>query len=315
MENQLKLKIKIGQVEFEAEGEAKAVTEQRDVFIQSIVPAATSFLDKIQNIETTNMVESSTNQKFLQKGNLVSYMPISDDTIDLSRTSLVTYLQQFGELSDQNFILFSAYYYENTKQEKPYVFNVENVKDFYSTARRAPYSNNSELLKKLAQKGFIMDAPGSEQKNPKQYILSSDGIEYINEYTPIEKSEKKPVKKLKQRKKNESVYNTLNSDDLNLSKYPSVKDLDSPKKQIIMTMYIVTNENKGEWFLATDIEFILINVLNIHITLKQIQNLFDRNKNLFAKRQSESNKKAFEYRLLSGASDFAMKIIDDPTSK
>ena len=64
MENQLKLKIKIGQVEFEAEGDAKVVTEQRDVFIHNIVPAATSFLDKIQNIETTKLIESSSNSLF-----------------------------------------------------------------------------------------------------------------------------------------------------------------------------------------------------------------------------------------------------------
>lgn len=315
MENELKLKIKIGQVEFEAEGDAKAVTEQRDVFIQNIVPAATSFLDKIQNIETTKLIETSLDTQLIQKDDVVSSLPVYDNAVDWSRTSLVSYLQQFGELTDQNFILFSANFYENTQKEKPFVFNVENVKDFYSTARRVPYSNNSELLKKLAQKGFIIDAPGSEQKSPKQYILSSSGIKYINEYKPIEKSERKAIKKTKQRKRIESVYNNLNSDNLNLSKYPSVKDLDSTKKQIIMTMYIVTEENKGEWFLASDIEFILVNVLNIHITVKQIKNLFDRNKNWFAKRQSESNKKAFEYRLLSGATDFAKEVIEETSSR
>ncbi len=312
MENQLKLKIKIGQVELEAEGDAKVVTEQRDVFIQNIVPAATAFLDKIQSLETAKLLESSSNPPCIQKSE--SSLPAFDNSVDWSRTSLVTYLQQFGELSDQDFILFSANYYENTQQEKPFVFNVENIKSFYSTARRSPYSNNSELLKKLAKKGFIIDAPGSEQKSPKQYILSSSGIKYINEYKSIGKPEKKAIRKAKQRRKSESVYHNLNSDDLNLSKYPSVKDLDSSKKQIIITMYIVTEEKKGEWFLATDIEFILINVLNIHITLKQITSLFDRNKNLFAKRRCEYNKKAFEYRLLSGATDFAKKVIDESAS-
>ena len=77
MENQLKLKIKIGQVEFEAEGDANVVTEQRDVFIQNIVPAATSFLDKIQNIETTKLIESSTTPPRIHQEDVISSLPVS----------------------------------------------------------------------------------------------------------------------------------------------------------------------------------------------------------------------------------------------
>ncbi|WP_234971917.1 hypothetical protein, partial [Fibrobacter sp. UWP2] len=124
-------------------------------------------------------------------------------------------------------------------------------------------------------------------------------------------SRKVPVSK----KKNESNYAFLNADELNLSKYPAIKDLKSSKEKIIMTMYIVTSEKKGTWFLATDVEFIVLNVFNEHITLKQVQNTFDQNRDLFAKRKSESNKKANEYRLLSGATNIAETIISENTTK
>lgn len=316
MENQLKLKIKIGQVEFEAEGDANAVTEQRDVFIQSIVPAASSFLDKIQSIETARTIEPPTNNQIVQNETVAPALPYSNasNNIDWSRTNLVSFLNKYGELSDQDFVLFAAYYYEQ-KQESAYVFTVEDVKNFYSEARRPPYCNNSDLLKRLVQKGLIMDAPNETGKIPKPYVISQDGLQYINTYTPKEKTEKKARKVPVSKKKNESIYAFLNADELNLSKYPAIKDLKSSKEKIIMTMYIVTSEKKGTWFLATDVEFIVLNVFNEHITLKQVQNTFDQNRDLFAKQKSESNKKANEYRLLSGATNIAETIISENTTK
>lgn len=76
-------------------------------------------------------------------------------------------------------------------------------------------------------------------------------------------------------------------------------------------MYVVTMEKKGTWFLATDVEYIILNFFNEHITLKQVQNTFDQNRNLFAKQKSESNKKANEYRLLSGAMNMIESIISE----
>lgn len=316
MENQLKLKIKIGQVEFEAEGDANAVTEQRDFFIQSIVPAASSFLDKIQSIEAARVAESPTNSQIVQNETATSALPYSNvsDNIDWSRTNLVSFLNKYGELSDRDFVLFAAYYHEQ-QQESAYVFTVEDVKKFYSEVRRPPYCNNSDLLKRLVQKGLIMDAPNEAGRIPKPYVISQDGLQYINTYTPKEKAEKKARKNPIPRKKNESIYASLNADELDLLKYPAIKDLKSSKEKIIMAMHIVTAEKKGTWFLATDVEFILLNIFNEHITLKQVQNTFDQNRNLFTKQKSESNKKANEYRLLSGATNMAEMIISENKAK
>ena len=317
MENQLKLKIRIGQVEFEAEGDATAVTEQRDVFIQSIVPAASSFLDKIQSIEAAKTAEPPTNSRIVQTEMTTPALPYSNESnnIDWSRTNLVSFLNKHGELSDRDFVLFAAYYYEQKQQGEKYTFTIEDVKKFYSEARRSPYSNPSQLLLMLVKAGFIIDDQDAKTATLKSYVISQDGLQYINTYTPKEKTEKKARKAPSTRKKVESIYASLNADELNLSKYPAIKDLKSSKDKIIMAMYIVTTEKKGTWFLATDVEFIVLNVFNEHITLKQIQNTFDRNRNLFAKQQSVSNKKANEYRLLSGATNMAETIISENTTK
>lgn len=317
MENQLKLKIKIGQVEFEAEGDATAVTEQRDVFIQSIVPTASSFLDKIQSIEATRVAESPTSSQIVQNETATPALPYSNasNNIDWSRTNLVSFLRKYGNLSEQDFVLFSAYYHEKKSSPLPFVFTVEDVKKFYGEARRSAYSNNSILLNRLAKAGFIIDAPDAEKASPKPYVVSQDGLTYVESYIPKEKTEKKVRKAPATRKKIESIYTSLNADELNLSRYPAIKDLKSSKDKIIMAMYIVTTEKKGTWFLATDVEFIILNIFNEHITLKQVQNTFDQNRNLFAKQKSESNKKANEYRLLSGATNMAETIISENTTK
>lgn len=309
MENQLKLKIKIGQVEFEAEGDATAVTEQRDVFIQSIVPTASSFLDKIQSIEAARVAESPTSSQIVQNETATPALPYSNasNNIDWSRTNLVSFLNKYGELSDRDFVLFAAYYHEQ-QQESAYVFTVEDVKKFYNEVRRPPYCNNSDLLKRLVQKGLIMDAPNETGKNPKPYVISQDGLQYINTYTPKEKIEKKARKVSVLRKKSESTYASLNADELNLSKYPAIKDLKSSKEQIILAMYILTIEKKGEWFKNSDIEYIMPNLFDVHVTKDTVSNAF-RQKSWFDTKKAEDDAKSQTHRLLAQAKAFAEKII------
>ncbi len=310
MENQLKLKIKIGQVEFEAEGDANAVTEQRDVFIQNIVPAASAFLDKIQNLETAKIIEPTTNHKLLQNNLENSPLSAANTTNDWERTSLTSFLNKFGELSERDFVLFSAFYHEQKQPDNKYVFTVDDVKNYYSEARRNPYSNYSQLLTMLVKAGLILDALNAENTSPKPYLISQEGLSYVNSYKPKEKSEKKIKKPSVSRKRIESIYSSLNADDLNLSKYPLVKDLKQSKEQVILAMYIITQENKGDWFKNSDIEYIMPNLFDVHITKDQVSNVF-RQKSWFDSKSAEDEPKSLTHRLLSQAKDFAQKIISE----
>lgn len=309
MENPLKLKIKIGQVEFEAEGDANAVTEQRDVFIQSIVPAASSFLDKIQSIETARTVEPIVNSQIEPNETAAPALPYSKSSnIDWSRTNLVTFLDDYGELTDRDFVLFAAYYNEQKNQDSNYTFSIENVKKYYSDGRRSSYSNNSQLLNMLAKAGLIIDAPNAENNSPKLYIISQKGYKYITNYEPKDKSEKKTKKANITKKKIESVYSSLNADDLNLSNYPVVKNLKSSKEQIILAMYILTNEKKGDWFKNSDIEYIMPNLFDVHVTKDIVSNAF-RQKSWFDTKKADDDSKSQTHRLLAHAKAFAEKII------
>ncbi len=78
-----------------------------------------------------------------------------------------------------------------------------------------------------------------------------------------------------------------------------------------MAMYIVTNENKGEWFTVDDVIYLLVNVFEVPADYDKVNGVFKRNKSMFTSTQNEQNKKALCHKLLSGAKDFAESIIKD----
>lgn len=142
------------------------------------------------------------------------------------------------------------------------------------------------------------------------YMLTTDGIAYIESYVPQEDlGDKKKPRAKKATNKKDSVYLTITADDLNLAAYPEVKSLSPGKEQVIMAMYIVTNENKGEWFTVDDVIYLLTNIFEIPANVDNVNGVFKRNKSWFTSKQDDNNKKAYQRKLLTGAKDFAKRLI------
>lgn len=313
MSDTLKLEYKVGAIEFKAEGPADVVEQQRVNFMNAVLPAAVEAMVRTQAAPVqSNYIEAAPQAPMLEAGEEPNPKPLvlSPDT-DLSRTNLTSYLKPYGTLTDQDFTLFAANFDE--VKNGTTAFSVENVKKYYLEGRRAAYSNNSALLRQLAKKGYIMDAPVPEgAKAGKYYMLTDAGMAYIREYKPKDNNEeKKPhTKTRKVASKSPSAYASINADNLNLGNYPAVKSLSGAKEQVIMAMYIVTNENKGEWFTVDDVIYLLVNVFEVPADSDKVNGVFKRNKSMFASTQDEQNKKAFRRKLLSGAKDYAKSIIE-----
>lgn len=309
MEKTLKVKFKIGEIEFEAEGSADEVEKERLEFVQVLLPAAVDAMVRTRGSEMGQVAPVLPHEE-MQLLPETSEIQESEGKEDFSRTSLASYIKKQGVLSEQDFVLFSAYFYE--KKDGVKEFNADSIKQYYAEARRTLYSNNSMLLIGLIKKGYIMEVPAQEDKTGKFYILTSEGLQYVENYVPKENSIEKKVKKSrKSSTKANSQYSTLTADDLNLRNYPEVKDQKSSKAQIVLAMYIVTNEQKGEWFSVLDIEYLLTYIFEIHWTSDMIRGVFKDHKSWFATIQDESNKKAYKYKLLSKAKDFAETIIQE----
>ena len=181
MSDILKLKYKVGEIEFEAEGPAEAVEQQRVNFMNAVLPAAVEAMVRTQTVvERQPYIESATQPALLEAGASDAPMVTPHQTEnDFSRTSLASFLKKYGTLGDQDFTLFAAYFDEKKNGTK--AFSIENVKQYYQEGRRPAYSNNGMLLKYLVQKGYIMDTVVPEGAKPgNYYMLTTDGIAYID---------------------------------------------------------------------------------------------------------------------------------------
>lgn len=319
MEN--RVRFKIGEIEFEAEGAAEVVERERNVFLNSLLPAAVEAIvrTKEHNSQPQYITEQDTplleqiDENGMNNSN-DSYTTVESYSQDFSRTSLPDFLKKFGDISDQDFAIMAVYYYEK-KNGKTVSFNSETIKLYYAEARRKQYSNYSSLLTELVKKGLIMDDPEAEKKFPKSYILTGSGINYVESYRPKERSDKPKLSKTRKSKvKQISEYSNINIDDLNLSNYPDVKKLTHFKEQMIMIMYIITNEQKGEDFSTVDIQCLMTDIFGLHASVDQINGVFKNNKTWFKKENDPNNNRGYKRKLLQGAKDFVQQIIQSSNS-
>lgn len=281
--------------------------------MNAVLPAAVDAMVRTQPVvERLPYIDSAAQPALLEAGVLdESPTTALQSENDYSRTSLASFLKKYGVLSEQDFTLFAAFFDEQKNGKK--VFSIDDVKKYYAEARRTVPANPSMSLNRLTEKGYIMDAQRPENaKVGKYYTLTNDGIAYVASYTPKEISNDKKKSNTKSRKTASSVskaYASITADDLNIKNYPAVKTLSGAKEQVIMAMYIVTNEGKGEWFSVDDIIHLLINVFEIPADSDKVNGVFKRNKSIFASEQDPHNKKALRRKLLAGAKDFATEII------
>lgn len=154
-----------------------------------------------------------------------------------------------------------------------------------------------------------MDDPNAEKKTPKFYIMTNSGINYVEIYRPKERSDKTRVVKTRKTKV-ESVYSSINVDELNIKKYPDIKKLKHFKEQMLMIMFIISNEQKGETFSVIDLQYLMTDVWGLPASKDQINGVFKANKSWFKKEEDPNNKKAYKRKLLQGAKDFIAQIIE-----
>lgn len=307
-----KVKFKIGEIEFEAEGSAEVVERERNVFLNAILPAAidaivrTRAMEKAVQYITTDDVPALTGST--EQGILLSETHTPKMiSVDWSRTSLGSYISKFGHISDQDFALIAAYYDE--KKNGIASFSSESVKQYYTDARRTKYSNISELLRQLAQKGLIMDDPNAEKKMPKFYILTNDGINYVENYQPKDEPEKKASKGKKTRAKAKSDYDGINVDQLNIQNYPDMKSLHDFKEKMMMVLYIVTNEKAGEWFTTSDVLYLMTDIFGEPATKDQVKGVFNRERLWFKTENVADNKRDVKRKLLNQGIAYAQSLM------
>ena len=304
---QNKVKYKIGDIEFESEGDADLIERERNEFISKLFPLA---IEAITRIDTSKIYidPNSFGPYITQKP-----LKIADESSmpdDLNRVSLATFIKNKGVSTETDFIVCAAYFDEQKNGNKS--FSSESVKAYYGDARRTLNAENiGGTISHLIRKGHIIDAPDNGNTALKMYTLSSDGIEHVENMKSDNNSEKKVTSRpRKSKQKNESCYSSLNVDELNLTNYTSTDKLNNFKEKMMVALYIVTNENKGEWFTIKDIMCIMTDIFGEAATDKQIEGVIYKNKKWFKKEKSSEIGRGYERKLLNEGKSYAKKLIE-----
>ena len=113
MEN--RVKFKIGEIEFEAEGSAEVIERERNVFMNALLPAAVDAIVRTRGVEGSTQYIENHEMPLIEQ--IDSPMKTDDNpnainisSQDYSRTSLPAFINQFGNVNDQDFTLISVYY-------------------------------------------------------------------------------------------------------------------------------------------------------------------------------------------------------------
>lgn len=303
MDNQLRVKFKIGEIEFEAEGSADDVERERESFKNTLLPLAIDAMVRARGVVTdTQYIDTTERPEVLSADYTENSYTNTTSTVDLSRTSLNEFLKAKGFKSKIDFAIGLTYYFEIGKGCSN--FSSDELKGYFSTAKETPPLNPSDVINKLVGKAYIMQA--SEKG---RYQLTRTGMDFIEQFVAPAKADKRTSSK-KARTNVVSVFDSLNADDLNLKNYPEIKVQDAFIKQMMLTLYIICNEGHGDTFSTADVKSLMTDKLGLPTTKGQIQGVFDRNKLWFTDITDEANKKSVKHRLLTGAKDFAKSIID-----
>ena len=310
--SEIRVKFEIGEIKFEAEGSADLVERERSIFNNTLLPAAIdaivrtrSVVRNVQYIESQGLQQSAilttTNTAALPE------QAVESSTTDFSRMSLASFVKSKGADAHYDFIICAVYF--NEKRNGISSFSSATLKDLYSEAKKPLPNNLSMSLSELVKKGLIMEDVSAKGSTPKMYVLTLEGEESIKNMYPAETKEKKvSSKSRKQRQKVVSPYATINCDDLNLEQYPEVKLLKDFKEKMILILYIVTNEKKGEWFTTADVLCLMTDIFGESASKKQVEGVFTREKRCFKCENIEGSKKFVHRKLLNEAKSFAQSL-------
>ncbi|MEA4852855.1 MAG: hypothetical protein VB082_01115 [Christensenella sp.] len=309
---EIRVKFEIGEIKFEAEGSADLVERERSIFTNTLLPSAVEAIVRTRGVAPPAQYVDAAEQRAMLLPDesdkaMEDIMPTMTPIADLSRTSLVSFVNTKGADAHYDFILCAVSF--NEKKNGISSFSSTTLKELYAEAKKPLPNNLSMSISELVKKGLIMENPSVKGANPKEYVLTIDGEAVVNKMLPKEGKEKKAATKpRKLRPKEKSVYSDINIDELNLDKYPEVKAMKSIKDKMMMTLYIIVSEGKGEWFSVNDVVFLLKNKFGESITERQAKGVFERNVSWFDSSKKDGSKE-IERKLLNGGKDYAKALI------
>ena len=155
-----------------------------------------------------------------------------------------------------------------------------------------------------------MEDSASKGTTPKEYVLTIDGESAVENMQPKEHTPRTDrTKTRKSRTKEKSKYSSLDCDELNLGAHPEIKELGSFKEKMLLAVYVITNEGKGEWFTVDDVLCIMTDFTRrICDKGNRLKESFSREKRWFKSERIDENNKVVHRKLLNEGKAFAESL-------
>lgn len=297
-----KLRIKIGEIEIEVEGDNDLIERERQQFF-SILPAAISSVSNILNHQGFNIQKDQAVNEIIE--NVVYINDGYKDQVFKSVSNLATFIKEKSFASSSDLVLGVCYYMEKYENEKS--ININDIINSLSSARHPKLSNPNAFINNNVEKGYLIEEK-EKKGGKKSFKISVHGISYIDKHVPKQVNEKRKANRKANNTQYVSKYSEITRSELNLSSYPEVKKLNSFKEKMVLIMYIFMKEGKGDYFNINDLLFLFPQTFGEKVTKKQIEGLLSREPSWFDKIKDD-NKKLYKYKLLNGAVDFVENII------
>lgn len=295
-----RVRIKLGPIEFEVEGDSELIERERAQFYSLLPQVITAIspvvADKAQILEASrNIVEL--NDSLDSPPSLLSAKLQTYD-------SVAAFLNKKSFSTDVERVLGVAYYIDQIEGISP--FTSKDIESKFAQARATKPSNISASINSNISKGFLCESP-DKKDGLKAFYISSTGIRCCDNYVPSEDpTAKKTLKPRKVKPNAESSLLSISLEELHLDNYCDVPSLDNLDEQIFVVMLIYTREKDVEYFSFEDIVSVLKNKFKISVTSRQVQYFFEKGGTKFDKKIKK--RRAYHKLMLSGIKD-AEKII------
>lgn len=290
--------LKVGSIEFYVEGDENYIEKERLLFIESTLPL---LLSSSRLLEKQNVVELTQGATAPQTKMQPELTPDVDSATSLS---INEWLNKFGGATQiDKALLLIKHACENGKLQD---VGIVELRDLFREARLKPPVNPTDVLNKLINKGYIQKSTGRSKK----YVITRSGEDYLANYqTKVKKDSGMSTRPKKPNVAKSSRYGSLTRDQLNLDKYPLINNLKDFKSKLILTMYIVREQEFGSEFSTADCIFLLTDLMGEKASKGQVDGIFDRNPNWFSKSPDPLKKGYQVKKLLNPAIRFAEEII------
>jgi hypothetical protein len=276
-----RIRIKIGPVEFEAEGDSELIQREREQFFNALPQAVTvitpAVAGTLQLSDTSSEIGKSEEEPIRATPQLPSVINAA------SFESLPSFLNEKSFSTDIELVMGVAYYLSRVKGIDS--FTTKDIENALTDAKQSAPNNVSQCIASNIHKGFLREC--SEKKDGlKTYSVLEKGITWCKSYSPKEAEQKRKANRSKTPKLvKDSPLLSVSVDDLHIENYCEISKIQKFKEQVFTVMLIYTKETPFTYFSYRDIVAVFKEKLKLlTATERKVRYVLDKGATMFDKK-------------------------------